>query len=210
MNIGDTTGIYLVQPVTTAYRQSKKYMIRTICPNGYADPSVYCGDRTGATDGYISWDRYPALKKFQDNLRANLTAQEGGKVQVLLRLGEVYLIAAEADIGLGNNAEAAQMINVLRVRAATTAYKNDPKQMVTAGQMNLDFLMDEREREMAGEFTRWYDLVRPGAQFFVDRVKKYNPHGGVNVQLKHALRPIPQSQIDGVVVGPKYPQNPGY
>jgi hypothetical protein len=143
-------------------------------------------------------------------LRANLTAQEGGKVQVLIRLAEMYLIAAEADLGLGNTAEAAQMINVLRVRAATPAFKNDPRQLVTAGQITLDFIMDEREREMAGEFTRWYDLVRPGAQFFVDRVKKYNPHGSANVQLKHALRPIPQSQIDGVLKGPKYPQNPGY
>ena len=210
VNIGDTTAIFLPHPVTTAYRQSKKYMIRTICPNGYADPSVYCGDRTGATDGYISWDRYPALKKFQDNLRANLTAQEGGKVQVLLRLGEMHLIAAEAALGLGNTAEAAAQINVLRVRAAAPAYKSDPRQLVTAGQITLDFIMDERERELAGEFTRWYDLVRPGAQYFVDRVKKYNPHGGANVQLKHALRPIPPSQIDGVVVGPKYPQNPGY
>lgn len=208
--VGDTTGVFLTHQVTTAYRQSKKYTIRTMCPAGQADPSVYCGDRTAASDGYISWDRYPALKKFQDNRRANLTAQEGGKVQVLLRLGEVYLIAAEAALGLGNTAEAAQHINVLRVRAAATAYKNDPRMMVTPGQITIDFIMDERERELAGEFNRWYDLVRPGAQFFVDRVKKYNPHGGLNVQLKHALRPIPQSQIDGVVRGPKYPQNPGY
>ncbi len=210
VNVGDTTGVYIVHPVTTAFRQSKKYMIRTLCPAGYDNPSVYCGDRTGASDGYISWDRYPALKKFQDNLRANLTAQEGGKVQVLLRLGEVYLLAAEAALGLGNTAEAAQNINVLRVRAATPAYKSDPRQLVTPSQITLDFIMDEREREMAGEFNRWYDLVRPGAQFFVDRVKKYNPHGGASVALRHALRPIPQSQIDGVVVGPKYPQNPGY
>ncbi|MBL0939087.1 MAG: RagB/SusD family nutrient uptake outer membrane protein [Gemmatimonadaceae bacterium] len=210
VNVGDTTGIFLPHPVTTAYRQARKYMIRTICPTGYADPSVYCGDRTGSTDGYISWDRYPALKKFQDNLRANLTAQEGGKIQVLLRLGEVYLLAAEAALGLGDLNEAAANINVLRVRAATPAYKNDPRQMVTPAQITLDFIMDERERELAGEFNRWYDLVRPGAQFFVDRVKKYNPHASANVQLRHALRPIPQTQIDGVVVGPKYPQNPGY
>jgi starch-binding outer membrane protein, SusD/RagB family len=210
VNVGDTTAIFLVNPVTTQYRQSKAYMIRTLCPAGDANPAVYCGDRTAATDGYISWDRYPALKKFQDNLRANLTAQEGGKVQVVLRLGEVYLIAAEAALGLNNPTEAAQMINVLRVRAATPAFKSDPRQMVTAGQMNLDFIMDERERELAGEFTRWYDLVRPGAQFFVDRVKKWNPKAAPNVALKHALRPIPQSQIDGVLKGPKYPQNPGY
>lgn len=210
VNVGDTTGVFLTTQATTQFRQSKKYTIRTMCPAGQADPSVYCGDRTASTDGYISWDRFPALKKFQDNRRANLTAQEGGKVQVIIRLGEVYLIAAEAALGLGNTAEAAQNINVLRVRAAPTAYKNDPRILVSAGQVNLDFIMDERERELAGEFNRWYDLVRPGAQFFVDRVKKYNPHGGVNVALKHALRPIPQSQIDGVVRGPKYPQNPGY
>jgi hypothetical protein len=210
VNVGDTTGVILIQPVTPAYRQSKKYTIRTMCPAGYADPSVYCGDRTASTDGYYSWDRYPALKKFQDNRRANLTAQEGGKVQVILRLGEVYLIAAEAALGLNNLTEAAANINVLRVRAAAPAYKSDPRMMVTPAQINIDFIMDERERELAGEFTRWYDLVRPGAQFFVDRVKKYNPHATANVQLKHALRPIPQSQIDGVLKGPKYPQNPGY
>ena len=53
---------------------------------------------------------------------------------------------------------------------------------MTAGQMTLDYIMDERERELAGEFNRWYDLVRPGAQFFVDRVKKYNPHARANVR----------------------------
>ena len=82
---------------------------------------AYCGDRNNANDGYINWQRFPSLKKFQDNLRANLTAQEGGKVQVLFRLGEVYLIAAEADIGLGNTAEAATFINVLHQRAASPA-----------------------------------------------------------------------------------------
>lgn len=210
VNVGDTTGVYLTYQVTPAFRQSKAYTIRTLCPAGDADPTVYCGDRTAASDGYMSWDRYPSLKKFQDNLRANLTAQEGGRTQVLMRLGEVYLNAAEAALGLNNTTEAAQYINVLRVRAATPAFKNDPRQMVTAAQITLDFLMDEREREMAGEFTRWYDLVRPGADFFVARVKKYNPHAAANVAVKHALRPIPQSQIDGVLKGPKYPQNPGY
>jgi hypothetical protein len=70
--------------------------------------------------------------------------------------------------------------------------------------------MEERERELAGEHNRWYDMVRPGAQYFVDRVKKYNPHAAANVAVKFAIRAIPQSQIDGVISGPKYPQNPGY
>jgi len=214
LNVGDTAAVFLPYGVPTAFRQTKAYQILTPCttqqlgnPSADFTAAGYCGDRNNANDGNFNWQHYPSLKKFQDNLRANLTAQEGGKVQVVFRLGEVYLIAAEADVGLGNTAEAASFVNVLHQRAASPAHKNDYN--VTAAQMNLDYIMDERERELAGEFTRWYDLVRPGAQYFVDRVKRYNPHA-VNVALKHFLRPIPQSQIDGVIVGPKYPQNPGY
>jgi hypothetical protein len=208
INAGDTAAFMPNYQVTNAFRQTKPYEILTTCPAGQADPTVYCGDRNNANDGFTNWQRYPSLKKFQDNLRANLTAQEGGKVEVVYRLGEVYLIAAEADVGLGNTLEAAQMVNVLRVRAASPLHKADNN--VTAAQMTLDFIMDERERELAGEFNRWYDVVRPGAQYFVARVQKYNPRAAPNVALKHWLRPIPQSQIDGVISGPKYPQNPGY
>ena len=209
INAGDTTAFMPNYPVTNAFRQSRPYVILTACPSNQTDVTAagYCGDRNNANDGYTNWQRFPSLKKFQDNLRANLTAQEGGKVFVVYRLGEVYLIAAEAALGLNNTAEAATYINVLHRRAASPAHKNDYD--ITAGQVTLDYIMDERERELAGEFNRWYDLVRPGADFFVNRVKKYNPHA-TSVATKHALRPIPQSQIDGVVQGPKYPQNPGY
>lgn len=210
VNVGDTAAFMPNYPVTNAFRQSKPYEILTACPSNQADVTAagYCGDRNNANDGYTNWQRFPALKKFQDNLRANLTAQQGGKVQVVFRLGEVYLLAAEADVALGNTAEAASFVNVLHTRAASPAHKNDYN--VTAGQMTLDYIMEERERELAGEHNRWYDMVRPGAQYFVDRVKKYNPHAAPNIVAKFALRPIPQSQIDGVVTGPKYPQNPGY
>jgi starch-binding outer membrane protein, SusD/RagB family len=210
VNVGDTAAFMPNYPVTNAFRQSKSYVILTACPSNQADVTVagYCGDRNNANDGYTNWQRYPSLKKFQDNLRANLTAQEGGKVFVLFRLGEVYLLAAEAAVGLNDAAQAAGFVNVLHRRAASAAHKNDYD--VTPGQMTLDYIMDERERELAGEFNRWYDLVRPGADYFVNRVKKYNPHAAASVQAKHVLRPIPQTQIDGVITGPKYPQNPGY
>jgi hypothetical protein len=211
VNVGDTTIMYANYPVDDVRRKASKYTIRTTCPAGMADPSVYCGDNFGENNGYIGWDRYPVLKKFQDNQRlGGFNDQNGGRHQVLFRLGEVYLLAAEADLGLGNTTEAAQMINVLRTRAASPTHKTDPAFQVTPAQITLDFIMDERERELAGEFNRWYDMVRPGAAFFTARVAKYNPKARPNVQAKHVLRPIPQSQIDGVVQGPKYPQNPGY
>jgi hypothetical protein len=100
------------------------------------------------------------------------------------------------------------MITVLHRRAASPAHKADYD--VTPAQMTLDYVMEERERELAGEFTRWYDITRPGLSYFLGRVRAYNPHGASTVADKHLLRPIPQSQIDGVIVGPKYPQNPGY
>jgi hypothetical protein len=49
---------------------------------------------------------------------------------------------------------------------------------------------EERERELAGEFNRWYDLVRLGADYFVNHVRLYNPHA-LSVAEKYALRPIP-------------------
>ncbi len=67
-------------------------------------------------------------------------------------------IAAEADVGLGNTAEAATFVNVLHTRAASAAHKNDYN--VTAAQMTLDYIMEERERELAGEHNA---LVRHGA-----------------------------------------------
>src|SRR5437879_11196789 len=161
VNVGDTAAVYYPFGVPVSQRQSKAYMILTPCPTDQvAQPTAatYCGDRNGANDGYFNWQRFPSMKKFQDNLRANLTAQEGGKVQAVIRLAEMYLNIAEADVALGNAAEAAQMINVLHVRAASPAHKNDYN--VTAGQMTLDYVMEEREREMAGEFTRWLDLAR--------------------------------------------------
>ncbi|MDB4917424.1 MAG: hypothetical protein JWM95_5068 [Gemmatimonadetes bacterium] len=222
VNAGDTTIFYPPYPVSDAFRASKKYKTRTICPAAQADPSVACpnADVTGTNDGYYHWDWYPSLKKFQDNLRLTVSDQNGGKVQAVIRLAEIYLVAAEADIQLGNTAEATQMINVIRTRAASPAHKADNNiteaQLVgfpnlTAGSKpGLDFLMEERERELAGECTRWYDMTRPGPQFFVDHVAKYNKRAAPNVKATHILRPIPQSQIDGVVVGPKYPQNLGY
>jgi len=74
----------------------------------------------------------------------------------------------------------------------------------------LDFILDERSRELFAEDCRWWDLSR--TKTLVDRVKLYNYDVGAaaGVQSFNMLRPIPQSQIDLVTEGPKYPQNPGY
>ena len=135
---------------------------------------------------------------------------------ILFRFADVYLIAAEAAFkGGATMQDAADMINVLRTRAALKANQTPAEyaaavaaQQITAGQVTLDFILDERSRELFAEDSRWWDLSR--TKKLVERVKLYNTEGAAGVQAFNMLRPIPQSQIDLVTEGPKYPQNPGY
>jgi hypothetical protein len=131
-----------------------------------------------------------------------------------MRFAETYLIAAEAAFKAGNTTNAATMINVLRTRAAfrttNSAAQNTAAaaaMQITPAQITLDFLLDERTRELFGEWTRWYDLVR--TKSLQARLATYNPIANFN-PARDYLRPIPQSQINLVTTGPKYPQNPGY
>ena len=215
----DTALVYLLWQVPDSFRQSKAYRIGTPCTTA---PNLDCGKDNDAL-GRFGYAHYPSLKKFQDNGRTGgFNDLNGGKDRIAFRLGETYLIAAEAAVGLGQTQVAADNINVLRVRAAcdptpanapklcAVSHKNDPAILVTAGQMTLDFIMDEREREMSGELTRWDDLHRPGKDFFLARIRAWNPYAAPNITDKHYLRPIPQEQLQGVTGPAPYPQNPGW
>lgn len=162
---------------------------------------------------------YPNLKKYDDSVRNNFQ-DVSGRPFIVAKLSEVYLIAAEAALQDGRVNDAVPLINTLRQRAAyrsglnaTTLATRQAAMTVTAAQINLDFILDERIRELCGEGLRWPDLaVR---KKLVERVKLYNPDGAPNVKDFHLLRPIPQDQINSVVDPQgdqnrnKY-QNPGY
>ena len=70
--------------------------------------------------------------------------------------------------------------------------------------------MEERAREMGGDYERWYDLVR--TETFYNRVRQYNSAAATNLKAFHKLRPIPQTHIDRLAkAGPaSEEQNSGY
>ncbi|MEO8171511.1 MAG: RagB/SusD family nutrient uptake outer membrane protein [Sediminibacterium sp.] len=167
-----------------------------------------------ATNKYTS-AFYPSVRKFDDSTRGQMN-DYSDRPYILFRFAELYLIAAEAAIKGGASVQqAADMINVLRTRAALKANQTPAQyaanvlaQQVTAGQMTIDFLLDERSRELFAEDTRWWDLSR--TKKLVERVQLHNAEAAAGVQPFNMLRPIPQSQIDLVTEGPVYPQNAGY
>ena len=83
---------------------------------------------------------------------------------------------------------------------------------VASNDMNIDFILDERAREMAGEYVRWTDLKR--THKLVEYVTRYNEDGVTESQMKGGdgkykiLRPIPQDALDKNQT--KVEQNPGY
>ncbi|MEO6547324.1 MAG: RagB/SusD family nutrient uptake outer membrane protein [Ferruginibacter sp.] len=158
---------------------------------------------------------FPSVRKFDDSTRLDLN-DYSDRPYILFRFAEVYLVAAEAALkGGASLQEAADMINVLRTRASLKANQTPAQyalataaQQITAAQVTLDFILEERSRELFAEDTRWWDLSR--TKKLVERVQLYNPEGAAGVQPFNMLRPIPQSQIDFTTEGPAYPQNPGY
>lgn len=150
---------------------------------------------------------FPSLRKHIDGRRADRTVFEGGRDYIAFRLAETYLILAESQIRQGKAADAAANINIVRRRAAWPGRTREME--ITPAQATMDFIIEERERELIGEQRRWFDLKRWGN--LVERVKTHNPQAAPNIKDFHVLRPIPQVQIDRVEGGNSaFPQNPGY
>ena len=137
----------------------------------------------------------------------------------LMRLADAYLLRAEARIQQNNLPGAAEDINVLRDRAFKT-YRaesgNAEAGKVTAAQMNMDFLLDERIRELVGEENRRYTLCRTGK--LAERVKMMMDKWAESTASKaisgfdaskHTLLPIPLSEIQ-LNKDANLEQNPGY
>jgi starch-binding outer membrane protein, SusD/RagB family len=143
---------------------------------------------------------YPWLSKidgrpFADDPSAGQTANDFIK----MRLAETYLLRAEAYYRKGDPQNAADDINVVRNRAQAIP--------IDAGQVTIDFILDERARELVVEEPRMRTLIRMGLLY--ERVMRYNDDSAETIQPHNNLWPIPQNVIDSNMDA-RLEQNPGY
>lgn len=144
---------------------------------------------------------YPAWQKFGTDKHVD-NGHPGFYIRdfYVMRLSETYLLRAEAYLAKGDLTSAANDINVIRARA------NAP--LATPGDITIDYILDERARELFGEEYRQLTLGRLGLR--VERTQKfgYLP-ATTSIADRNNLFPIPQSVIDRNTEA-VIEQNPGY
>lgn len=145
---------------------------------------------------------YPYLRKVEGKpWNGDNTSGGTGKDFIVYRLAETYLLRAEAYLGKGDLVNAAADINAVRTRSNATP--------VLPADVTIDYILDERARELITEERRRLTLSRLGK--LVERVRKYQTRADVksSIQTYHELYPIPQSAIDANFSA-KLDQNTGY
>lgn len=133
----------------------------------------------------------------------------------IMRYAEMPLIAAECYIALGQTDKAAEMINS-EIRTARVVKEGHSlsEAQVNASQMTIDWIMDERARELCGEHLRWFDMKRvygPRGTFAATFLGR-NPSMTLDdcAQEYHKLRPIPTKFLDKLSNAVEFGQNEGY
>ena len=209
-----------------------------------ADGKLGFGELPGRADfvvavNHISRKKYPCNWKIgiyrTDNAGGLGSKVNGGSPRPwnIAKFSEFYLVAAEAAVKLNMNAEAVEMVNVLRERAGKQTYcvnarapfaADHSAEMLAAtpATITIDYILDERSREFWGEGYRWYDLVR--TQKWAERAGTYRIAGSGYtdsvletfkrvIPADYYIRPIPQGQIDGMKMSDDEKdayQNPAY
>ncbi|MBQ7162305.1 MAG: RagB/SusD family nutrient uptake outer membrane protein [Bacteroidales bacterium] len=158
----------------------------------------------GSNENFLSYF-YPSLTKYNSSnfFESNASKMRFGNLDAMLiiRMPEMYFIAAEADIALNGAANAMGYINKVRNRAGATAL---------AGTATVRTVLDERGRELCGEFQRYYDLARTGMLKDATYLQETNPSLAQYFNVNYVLRPFDTSTfLPSINNGDEY-QNTGY
>ena len=157
---------------------------------GKAKSDVY-GDARYKSEKIEGRRSFPGIKKFLDDQYEEdyPTFDISHRDIMVLRLAEMYLIKAEAELATGG--DALKTINQLRAARAIAGKDN-----TISGTVTIETILKERAIELCGEYQRWFDLKR--THTLIDHVKKYNAQASGNIALKHYYRPIPLSELESV------------
>ena len=157
---------------------------------GKAKSDVY-GDARYKSEKIEGRRSFPGIKKFLDDQYEEdyPTFDISHRDIMVLRLAEMYLIKAEAELATGG--DALKTINQLRAARAIAGKDN-----TISGTVTIETILKERAIELCGEYQRWFDLKR--THTLLDHVKKYNAQASGNIALKHYYRPIPLSELESV------------
>lgn len=153
-------------------------------------------DITPESASRMNW---PFSRKVEGTDPNNVGGSAQYNDQVYLRLAETYLLKAEAQYLIGDVEGAAETLNVVRRRSNASE--------ITAGDVDIDFILDERSRELVVEEHRRHTLLRTGK--WLERTREHNHNGGQLISDRDTLYPIPQDVIDANLTG-DMPQNPGF
>lgn len=137
-----------------------------------------------------------------DNRERNILSGTAGSTyrdRYYMRLAETYLLRAEAYLSQGDKVNAADDINTLRERSNASSVGPD--------EITIDYILDERARELLFEEQRRITLVR--TKKLIERVREYNPLNGPQIEDYHNLWPIPTAEIEANTDA-DLEQNPGY
>jgi len=147
----------------------------------------YSSNDDGAINQNKNWTARYSRKWAVDATLTNDWLNAGAVYHAVgyLRLAESYLLYAEALFMNGSAGEAATWLNKVRERSDASP--------IGAGDVSIEFILDERTRELLTEEDRRVTLLRTGT--YIARVKKYNPSSKFYVEDKHTMYPFPLEAI---------------
>jgi hypothetical protein len=198
--------IYLSKKTLSAEEKAKYSCVTVNIDDLFDADGQY---NSASFDNTNTYQLYPGLVKSNWNydgvFTSNLQKKTGDVF--IMRMAEIYLIAAEANVELGNASKAAEQLNVLRKRACrSTSNFDSTMKLTTADEQTV---LDEYARELVGEFQRWAVLKRHGYTVFMNQLKKGNLRASKSFSEKNMLRPISYDFLNQIENAEEYGTN-GY